>query len=135
MDCLSFPGYVAAEATEQRTPLIGFYHTHLPSLYARPCTRWLGQSAAHLLESWAWAYVNYCMRPLDKILVASNDFYERLIRHTDKKVEQLPLGVNLHLFHPASPATVSDHHQQVILYVGRLSQEKDLEVLFKALRS
>jgi alpha-1,6-mannosyltransferase len=74
------------------------------------------------------------MRPLDKILVASNDFYECLIRHTDKKVEQLPLGVNLHLFHPASPATASDHRQQVILYVGRLSQEKDLEVLFDAFR-
>ncbi len=87
-----------------------------------------------MMESWAWAYVDYCMRPLDKILVASNDFYECLIRHTDKKVEQLPLGVNLHLFHPASPATASDHRQQVILYVGRLSQEKDLEVLFDAFR-
>lgn len=134
VDCLYFLGHVAAAATEQRIPLIGFYHTHLPSLYTRPCARWLGQSAAQLMAFGAWAYVDYCMRPLDKILVASNDFYERLIRHTDKKVEQLPLGVNLHLFHPVSPATASAHRQQVILYVGRLSQEKDLEVLFEAFR-
>jgi glycosyltransferase involved in cell wall biosynthesis len=72
------------------------------------------------------------MRPLDKVLVASSDIYERLIEHTDKKVEHVPLGVNLELFQPRAVAAVQ--RRSVILYVGRLSQEKDLDVLFEAFR-
>jgi alpha-1,6-mannosyltransferase len=137
VDCLYFLGHVAASATARHIPLIGFYHTHLPSLYSRPLSQWLGAAAARRLESCAWAYVNYCMRPLDKILVSSNDTYEWLIQHTDRKVEQLPLGVNLHLFRPPSPLAAplpAPGHRPVILYVGRLSQEKELDVLFEAFR-
>ena len=39
VDCLYFLGHLAAAATAQQTPLIGFYHTHLPSLYSRPLTQ------------------------------------------------------------------------------------------------
>lgn len=135
VDCLYFLGHVAAAATPQQTPLIGFYHTHLPNLYSRPLSQWFGTAVARWLESCAWAYVDYCMRPLDKILVSSNDTYEHLVQHTDKKVEQLPLGVNLHLFRPPDPLVAPTPGQQpIILYVGRLSQEKELDVLFEAFR-
>jgi glycosyltransferase involved in cell wall biosynthesis len=67
--------------------------------------------------------------------VASNDIYGRLITATAKKVEQVSLGVNLRLFRPRGcPGQASPKRSPVILYVGRLSQEKDLTVLFDAFR-
>jgi glycosyltransferase involved in cell wall biosynthesis len=73
------------------------------------------------------------MKPLDKVLVASNDIYERLVERADKKVEHVSLGVNLDLFAPRERCLESANgHRPVVLYVGRLSQEKDLEILFKA---
>ncbi len=135
VDCVYFLAHVAATAMHKKVPLVGFYHTHLPSFYARALTQRFGNTTSRLIESWAWTYVDYCMKPLDKILVASNDIYERLIKHTDKKIEQLPLGVNLHLFRPSrAPMTSCHRRRPVILYVGRLSQEKDLDILFEAFR-
>jgi alpha-1,6-mannosyltransferase len=136
VDCVYFLGHWARTAMERRRiPLVGFYHTHLPSFYARPLTQHFGNLFSQLVEAWAWNYVAYCMRPLDKILVASNDIYERLIERTDKKAEQVSLGVNLNLFQPRGNTDAAcAGRQPVILYVGRLSQEKDLALLFDAFR-
>ena len=77
----------------------------------------------------------YCMQPLDRVLVASNDIYTRLMTGIDKKVEQVALGVNLDLFAPRRQQPHRGERQRpVILYVGRLSQEKDLAILFEAFR-
>src|SRR5262249_34267243 len=74
-------------------------------------------------------------QPLDRVLVASNDIYTRLVSSIDKKVEQVALGVNLDLFAPRPQSCpVSPRERPVILYVGRLSQEKDLAILFEAFR-
>lgn len=131
VDCIYFLGrWAAAALGPRRVPLVGFYHTHLPSFYARPLTQRFGTSIARRSEAWAWSYMAYCMRPLDKILVASSDIYKRLIERIDKKVVHVPLGVNLDLFQPRPLAAA--RRRPVILYVGRLSQEKDLDVLFDA---
>jgi alpha-1,6-mannosyltransferase len=134
VDCEYLLGHWAQAAMGTwRVPLVGFYHTHLPSFYARPLTQRFGAVISRTIESCAWAYVAYCMQPLDRILVASNDIYERLIEHTDKKVERIPLGVNLRLFRPRlAGREPAGQRRPVILYVGRLSQEKDLRVLFEA---
>jgi alpha-1,6-mannosyltransferase len=136
VDCVYFLGHWARAAMgKRRVPLVGFYHTHLPSFYARPLTRRFGDSVSQMIESFAWAYVAYCMKPLDKALVASNDIYERLVESLDKKVEQVSLGVNLNLFHPRnSNGKPPQRRRPVILYVGRLSQEKDVAILFEAFR-
>jgi glycosyltransferase involved in cell wall biosynthesis len=114
---------------------VGFYHTHLPSFYARPLTQRYGSMVSQRIEALAWIYVAYCMKPLDKVLVASHDIYKRLVENTHKDVEQVPLGVNLNLFQERSgKANTPAGKRPVILYVGRLSQEKDLFVLFEAFR-
>ena len=136
VDCVYFLSHWARAAMGGwQAPLIGFYHSHLPTLYAGPLTRRFGASVSRMVEHSAWAYVGYCMQPLDKVLVASPDIYERLIQRIDKKVEQVSLGVNLSLFHPREAnAEPPPEHRPTILYVGRLSQEKDLSVLFEAFR-
>jgi alpha-1,6-mannosyltransferase len=136
VDCAYILGHwVRAALGKWQAPLVGFYHSHLPSFYARPLTQRFGNGVSHLAESIAWRYVTYCLKPLDKVLVASNDIYERLLARTDKKVEQVTLGVNLDLFTPHPTLPQARHGRRpVILYVGRLSQEKDLPILFEAFR-
>ncbi len=85
---------------KRQVPLVGFYHTHLPSFYARPLTQRFGNAVAQLAESCAWQYIAYCMAPLDQVLVASQDIYARLVTRLEMKVEQVPLGVNMDLFAP-----------------------------------
>jgi alpha-1,6-mannosyltransferase len=136
VDCLYFLGHWARSATGSwHVPLVGFYHSHLPSFYAQPLTAHFGPSISRMVESWSQVYVAYCMKPLDKVLVASDDIYGRLIENTDKKVDQVPLGVNLDLFRPRED-DIKPHYRRrpMILYVGRLSQEKELGILFEAFR-
>lgn len=136
VDCMYLLGrWAQAALGPRRVPLVGFYHTHLPSLYARPLTQCFGASVAHLVESCAWRYITYCMAPLDKVVVASSAMYTRLVSSLDKKVEYVALGVNLDLFVPrAAYPRATERERPVILYVGRLSQEKDLAVLCDAFR-
>src|SRR5262250_2736443 len=136
VDCLYFLGrWARAAMGKRRVPLVGFYHTHLPSFYARPLTQRFGNPVAEMIEALAWRYMAYCMQPLDRVLVASNDIYTRLVSSVDKKVEQVALGVNLDLFAPRPPPITAEQRERpVILYVGRLSQEKDLTILFEAFR-
>lgn len=136
VDCVYFLGRWARAAMGRRqVPLVGFYHTHLPSFYARPLTQRFGNAMAQVVESIAWHYIAYCMQPLDRVLVASNDIYTRLVTGMDKKVDHVALGVNLDLFTPQRQhSTAGEPRRPVILYVGRLSQEKDLAVLFDAFR-
>jgi len=136
VDCCYLLGrWARAALSPRQVPLVGFYHTHLPSFYARPLTQRFGNTIARLTEACAWQYMAYCMAPLDKVLVASQDIYARLVTRLPTKVEQVPLGVNMALFRPhaACPAAVMPARPR-ILYVGRLSQEKDLTVLFEAFR-
>jgi alpha-1,6-mannosyltransferase len=136
VDCVYFLAHWARAAMGgHRVPLFGFYHSHLPSFYARPLTQGLGNTISHRVEALAWRYMAYCMRPLDAILVASNDIYDRLATRVSTTLEYLPLGVNSQLFQPSTRTTPPHAHDRpVILYVGRLSQEKDLHVLFDAFR-
>ena len=136
VDCSYFLGHWARTIMgKRRVPLVGFYHTHLPSFYARPLTQRYGSMVSQRIEALAWVYVAYCMKPLDKVLVASHDIYKRLVENTHKDVEQVPLGVNLNLFRAQrSDVNTPAGYRPVILYVGRLSQEKDLSVLFEAFR-
>ena len=136
VDCSYFLGRWARAAMGQRqVPLVGFYHTHLPSFYARPLMQCFGNPVARLAEACAWRYIAYCMAPLDRVFVASNDIYTRLVASINKSVEHVALGVNLNLFVPhPQPLNMGKRERPVILYVGRLSQEKDLTVLFEAFR-
>src|SRR5262245_26045609 len=132
VDCLYFLGrWARAAMGKRRVPLVGFYHTHLPSFYARPLTQCFGNPVAALVESCAWRYMAYCMQPLDRVLVASNDIYTRLVSSVDKKVEQVALGVNLDLFAPRPQCcTMSPRQRPVILDVGLLRPAKVLAILF-----
>ncbi|HVR74562.1 MAG TPA: glycosyltransferase [Planctomycetota bacterium] len=138
VDSSYFLARVAARVLARRhVPIIGFHHVHLPLLYTRPSRNWLRHAFSKRTEPLAWRYTRYCTEPCDRLVVTTQDMHARLERRALPRLEVVPLGVNLDIFRPraggARPAVPGvDPTRPVILHVGRLSAEKDLDVLYDA---
>jgi alpha-1,6-mannosyltransferase len=133
VDCASpHLGSIAAGALRSvNVPVVGFYHVHLPTFIARPGVRRFGSTVARVAERLAWRYVRHCNRPCDRLIVTSPDIHRRLAVEGFTNLAYVPLGVNLELFQP-DPTRARD--PVTLLYVGRLSREKDLDVLVDAFK-
>ncbi len=161
VDCASFLADITARALRGRVPatvLVGFYHVHLPTFFARDSARRFGTWAASLAEGLSWRFVKRCLRPLDRVVVSSQDIFDRLVQGgiSADRLQLIPLGVNEELFRPgangatprgaenggafrngsfedaSSAEATSAKGVTRLLYVGRLSKEKALPVLFSA---
>jgi alpha-1,6-mannosyltransferase len=118
VDCAYMLGDVAASALGGRTPIIGFYHVHLPTFIARPRFSRLGFLAS-TAERFAWRYVDYCYRSCDRLVVTSADMEQRLDKAGLQRLERVPLGVNLDLFHERVPPAARNGETIELLSVGR----------------
>jgi len=133
VDCSYFLGRVAAAARRAvDVPIVGMYHVHLPTFIARPSAARFGALFSELAERAAWRYVRFCYRHLDRLVVPTPDIRKRLERAGFSNLEHVPFGVNLELFKPNG--RVQGGGPCEILYVGRLSREKELGVLIEAFR-
>jgi glycosyltransferase involved in cell wall biosynthesis len=113
----------------------GIYHTDFPQ-YIRILTE------DSFLESLAWKYMHWFYGQLDTIFVNSEQYRQSWIdRGIDpSKLKILPRGLDTELFTPTRGA--ADFWKQFgdvgcgvrLLYVGRISKEKDLDVLVEAFR-
>lgn len=131
VDCAYFLGQVARRALPN-VPVVGFYHVHLPTFIARPRASRLGPLFAGAAERMTWRYVDYCNDTCDRVVVTSTPIRERLIQvGFQVPLEQVQLGVNLELFQPG-PRLERSEDTIELLYVGRLSREKDISVLIDA---
>ncbi len=121
-----------------KLPIVGTYHTSLPQ-YAHYLT---GDSA---IEDLMWKYVLWYYHQMDIVYVPSNSTGEELIQKglSPAKVVLLPRGVDTERFHPSRRdlqwiQKYSGKDAFRLLYVGRVSREKDLPLLaevFKQLSS
>lgn len=155
VDCASPLARIAARALAPKPPVIvGFYHVHLPQISSFSVAESLGRSAVAVAGDLAWRYARFCMRPCDTIVVSSATLFEQLradgavdlqgsraqrvgtTHPGDKRgapaIHCVPLGVNVDLFRPGLTQNASGADGKTLLFVGRLSREKDLPVLFKA---
>ena len=114
----------------------GIYHTDFPQ-YIRILTE------DSYLESVAWRYMHWFYGQLDTVFVNSEEYRQSWInRGLDPvKLKILPRGLDTELFNPArrDPAFwekygVATNGEVRLLYVGRISREKDLDVLANAYR-
>ena len=130
-------GHVAAEALAGRgARVFGFHHVHLPfhaRLMGARLPTMLARPLADITERFSWRYLAWCMRPLERIFVASRDILDRLRARGFDRLEHVPLGVNLSLFQPRDAGRLPAP-RQTVLYAGRLNEEKEIEVLFDAFR-
>ena len=116
-----------------KLPIAGTYHTALPQYVAE-----LTGDAA--LEEGMWKYMCWYYGQMDVIYVPSKATGQELVDKgiEAKKIRTYPRGVNTERFHPAKRNGFFGRHGLgdglKFLYVGRISREKDLNVLAAAFR-
>ncbi len=113
----------------------GIYHTDFPQ-YIRILTE------DAFLESVTWRYMHWFYGQLDTVFVNSEEYRQSWIKRgfDSTKLKIFPRGLDIELFHP-------DRHDSAffekfgarngeirLLYVGRVSREKDLDLLAAAYR-
>jgi glycosyltransferase involved in cell wall biosynthesis len=113
----------------------GIYHTDFPQ-YVRILTE------DSFLESVTWRYMHWFYGQLDTVFVNSEEYRQSWIKRgfEPDKLKILPRGLDTELFHPTrrNPAFFEKfgvtNGQVRLLYVGRVSREKDLDLLGEAFR-
>jgi glycosyltransferase involved in cell wall biosynthesis len=115
-------------------PISGTYHTDIPR-YVRSLT------SDELLENAAWQFMIWFYNQLEEVMVPSTSTRKQLIEHglPAGKAKPLPRWVDTRRFNPASRDEgfwkgfgIADGIK--FLYVGRVSREKNLELLVNAFR-
>ena len=124
---------LAAKMLNLRTS--GIYHTDFPQ-YIRILTE------DSFLESVAWRYMHWFYGQLDTVFVNSDEYRQSWIKRgfDPAKLKILPRGLDTELFHPSRrdpnfwEKFGQTNGQVRLLYVGRVSREKDLDILAQAYR-
>jgi glycosyltransferase involved in cell wall biosynthesis len=113
----------------------GIYHTDFPQ-YVRILTE------DSFLESVTWRYMHWFYGQLDTVFVNSEEYRDSWIKRgfEPEKLKIFPRGLDTQLFHPTrrNPKFFekfgAKNGQVRLLYVGRVSREKDLDLLAEAYR-
>jgi alpha-1,6-mannosyltransferase len=122
-----------------RIPVVGFYHSHFPEAYLRGTSQLLGRSVSEAVVEYARRYVRNLYNRFAATLVPSHELARVLIDWGVRHVHAVDLGVNTDVFRPdaADRSAMRESlgirdHQKLLLYVGRLAVEKNVQTLFAA---
>jgi alpha-1,6-mannosyltransferase len=122
-----------------RIPVVAFYHSHFPEAYLRGAAKLLGKRGAKSLMAASRSYVRRLYNRFEATLVPSAQLAGVLKEWGVENVRQADLGVNIERFCPAPADSAQTRDSlgiardvKVLLYVGRLAQEKNAATLFKA---
>ncbi len=119
-------------AARRGIPLVGFYHSNLPHLVRRR----YGEPGRRL----AAAYVRATYSRFDRVLAPSRFMCEALRALGIQHVRHQPLGVDPDIFHPSRRTRDLraelglPRDARLLIYAGRFSQEKRIDVLRAAFR-
>src|SRR3989440_1399296 len=113
----------------------GIYHTDFPQ-YIRILTE------DSFLESVTWRYMHWFYGQLDTVFVNSEEYRESWVKRgiDPSKLKIFPRGLDTQLFHPTRRDSKffekfgARNGKIRLLYVGRVSREKDLDRLAEAYR-
>ncbi len=121
-------------------PVVGFYHSHFPEAYFRTVSKFFGQTATAMVMDAARRYVRALYRRFARTLVPSAPLAAVLADWGVPNVAAVDLGVDPTVFHPGDeqggPSARAEMKlppdTKLLLYVGRLSHEKNTQTLFAA---
>ncbi len=129
-----------ASGAALRIPVVGFYHSHFPEAYLRTTSRFLGRTATEFLMDLARRYVGQLYNRFEATLVPSARLGQVLTGWGVRNVHAVDLGVNTDVFRPEPDDAEKTRAslglppgRRLLLYVGRLAQEKNTQTLFAAL--
>jgi alpha-1,6-mannosyltransferase len=128
-----------ASGAALRIPAVGFYHSHFPEAYLRTTSRFLGQTATEFMMDLARRYVRQIYNQFEATLVPSARLGNVLTAWGVQNVHAVDLGVNVEVFRPQPDDGAATRESLgitpeccLLLYVGRLAQEKNTQTLFAA---
>jgi len=125
-------------------PVVGFYHSHFPEAYLRTVEKFFGPIAVEITRDIARRYVRELYSRFDATIVPSPALRQLLENWGVRNTRVGELGVDTQLFHPVGDKTERtkvrhalgvDDEQLLLLYIGRLSPEKNVRTMFDAFRS
>jgi alpha-1,6-mannosyltransferase len=122
-------------------PVVGFYHSHFPESYIRSTTKFLGETATNIVMDIAKRYVRALYSKFARTFVPSAPLGALLRDWGVHNVVPIDLGVDPAIFYPSAKPEDSARSELVLppqakllLYVGRLSPEKNTQTLFAGFR-
>jgi glycosyltransferase involved in cell wall biosynthesis len=109
-----------------RIPLVASYHTHLP--------KYLEHYGLGMLEGLLWELLKGAHNQAELNLCTSSVMVQELREHGIDRVDLWQRGVDTETFHPDRATTEMRHYlsqgepvSRLLLYVGRLGAEKEIE--------
>lgn len=128
-------------ARELRLPIVHTYHTIYED-YTHYLTRF--KALDKRAKSFARTYSKVCCNTVEQVIVPTEKTRQLLIRYSvHKDISVIPTGIDLHKFdrsgyQPEEIEEVKKQYgilpeQKVLLYLGRVSQEKNLEEIIRAM--
>ncbi|MDQ3116510.1 MAG: glycosyltransferase [Verrucomicrobiota bacterium] len=128
-----------ASGAALRIPVVGFYHSHFPEAYLRTTSRFLGRTATEFVMDLARRYVAQIYNRFEATLVPSARLGRVLTEWGVRNVHPVDLGVDTDVFRPQPEDAAGTRESlgisagcRLLLYVGRLAQEKNTQTLFAA---
>jgi alpha-1,6-mannosyltransferase len=122
-----------------KVPVVGFYHSHFPEAYLRRGATFLGKHATQRAMTLTRAYVRKVYNRFQLTLVPSEILAGVLSEWGVRNIRAVRLGVNIDVFKPAPNDSAATRQslgvecgKTLLLYVGRLAQEKNTQTLFRA---
>jgi alpha-1,6-mannosyltransferase len=124
-----------------RIPVVGFYHSHFPEAYIRTARKFCGALITEMFMDFSRRYIRSLYRRFERTLVPSPALGAVLTSWGVPNVVPTDLGVDTAVFYPQAepgedmrtPLRIP-HDRTLLLYVGRLAQEKNTQTLFGAFR-
>ena len=117
-----------------KLPISGTYHTEIPQ-YVQILT------GSHFMEELAWKFVLWYYDQMDWIYTPSKSTRDELIAKgiSGDKIHVYPRGIDSHRFHPSKRNGFYQKWKCAgesikLVYVGRVSKEKNLHLLVQAYR-
>jgi len=120
-------------------PVIGFYHSHFPEAYLRTAEKYCGTTITEFFLDGSRRYIRNLYNRFERTLVPSPALGAVLSAWGVGNVALTDLGVDAAIFQPAAQPGEDVRgefgippERMLLLYVGRLAQEKNTHTLFAA---
>jgi alpha-1,6-mannosyltransferase len=120
-------------------PVVGFYHSHFPEAYIRTVAKFFGRVAISITDDICRKYVQALYNRFECTFVPSPVLASLLSTWGVERIHKVDLGVDTGVFVPDVPDRAGTRERleipqsaRLLLYVGRLAQEKNVRTLFQA---
>ncbi|MEA3210199.1 MAG: alpha,6-mannosyltransferase [Chthoniobacter sp.] len=125
--------------TALRIPVIGFYHSHFPEAYVRTAQKFCGRTVTEFFLDFSRRYIRSLYNRFERTLVPSPALGQVLTDWGVRNIAPIDLGVDTGVFNPQRSSGEDmrrelgiPNDRTLLLYVGRLAQEKNTHTLFAA---